>query len=456
VKNMSLYFRSGKLIVGMHPCACANGEYKFPRDDEVLSGRMQLPSNTWFAMMKEDGTPSSDRLDLKRLLKLSKCDHSNLLPWELEVLSELAVVCKTSIDVVDRLEDEDGVPSYKMFGVVEPRSLLAKVTKCSFEQMREFFRHVEHPTLKLSGVNVLLGVRVLNESEVKKAFVHDSKGVPMIMHMLSDKHADEYLDAILLLIKRGPSDCMDAIDQDGQTMLHHAARNRKHAPLLLHHLVDCDLDACDNKGLTPLVFAIREGNLEAVKTLHELGADPTFVPPPCPRSCCLNKGSPGTPLEEAIKNKCLWKEKALEIVKYLVSTGEVGDLTQEHLTLAENTYSSMFEVVKEGYDKQMAANAPPPRPVTSEIMDDDPSPSGKKKRGAKRKGSRSHQALASGRVRSNKPVEDLSMTEKLRIWNQELDEILGEGVFSNQREKKKKGKRPSVFVRQSASKRQRK
>jgi len=48
------------------------------------------------------------------------------------------------------------------------------------------------------------------------------------------------------------------------------------------------------------------------------------------------------------------------------------------------------------------------------------------------------------------------MTEKLRIWNQELDEILGEGVFSNQREKKKKGKRPSVFVRQSASKRQRK
>lgn len=41
-----------------------------------------------------------------------------------------------------------------------------------------------------------------------------------------------------------------------------------------------DLNACDEHTMTPLLYAVYQGNIEAARLLLEAGADPNFNPSP--------------------------------------------------------------------------------------------------------------------------------------------------------------------------------
>jgi hypothetical protein len=283
--------------------------------------------------------------------------------WEVELLARLYEYDPRPIDVVDRVEDAvTGDLSYCMKGVLDLRRVIVKAMRCSCAELRYYFGGAcKAAGGNMSAAQVLMGVRTLTDADVVRVFGPD--GEFTAMRMLAHEHANEYLEAFQLLCERAGPRWYDSIDSEGQTFLHYAAKNLEHGVFLVHHLVDCDLEACDNKGLTPLVTAIRCGNLETVKALHELGADLTFVPPPCPRSCCSKIIRPKSPLEEAIM-----MAGGVEIVEYLLSTGEVGNVEQKHLDLARGSGTRMLDVVTAAFEKQKAEIGPL-RPGTQELIE---------------------------------------------------------------------------------------
>lgn len=79
-------------------------------------------------------------------------------------------------------------------------------------------------------------------------------------------------DLILLLIKKGAN--VDLKNTNGRNILHIAAK--KGSFELVKHLLeknDCKIDEEDNNGLTPLVLAVIENNIEISEYLISMGAD---------------------------------------------------------------------------------------------------------------------------------------------------------------------------------------
>lgn len=95
--------------------------------------------------------------------------------------------------------------------------------------------------------------------------------VPMTIQDAADVDA---IDIVRQRLDEGVSP--DAVDENGSTALHQAAR-RGHlaiAELLVER--HADLNARNNTGATPLHWAVRGNNLPVVKLLIEHGASPTI------------------------------------------------------------------------------------------------------------------------------------------------------------------------------------
>ncbi|XP_056371637.1 histone-lysine N-methyltransferase EHMT2-like [Oenanthe melanoleuca] len=95
--------------------------------------------------------------------------------------------------------------------------------------------------------------------------------------------AHDQLEAARYLLLRGG--CVYSKEKDGSTCLHHAAKNGNLEMVeLLLSTGQVDVNAQDNGGWTPIIWAAEHKHIEVIRRLLTRGADVTLTNNP---GCCL-------------------------------------------------------------------------------------------------------------------------------------------------------------------------
>mmetsp|Transcript_14384 Transcript_14384/g.25066 ORF Transcript_14384/g.25066 Transcript_14384/m.25066 type:complete len:131 (-) Transcript_14384:121-513(-) len=87
-----------------------------------------------------------------------------------------------------------------------------------------------------------------------------------------------HMDVLRLLVEKVPND-LEKHENEGRTPFWAACATQQLNVMSFLMKHQANLDACDNKGLSPLAFAAQQGHFEVVKYLVGWGVDPNAVSP---------------------------------------------------------------------------------------------------------------------------------------------------------------------------------